>query len=145
MGKVIAIANQKGGCGKTTTTVNLAAALTKLGKNVAIVDADPQGSCTASLGYIQPDDIKVTLANIMMDIINDETVDLNEGMLKHEEGMTLIPANIELAGLEVAEPKTKYIPSLMEMLWMLQDFCLEQTVVNAFGMKAGTPLMVRWR
>ena len=102
MGKVTAIANQKGGCGKTTTTVNLAAALVKLGKTVAIIDADPQGSCTASLGYIQPDDIKVTLASIMMDIINDEGVDLNEGMLHHEEGITLIPANIELAGLEVA-------------------------------------------
>lgn len=102
MGKVIAIANQKSGCGKTTTTVNLEAALVKLGKTVAIIDADPQGSCTASLGYVQPDDIKVTLASIMMDIINDEGVDLNEGMLHHEEGITLILANIELAGLEVA-------------------------------------------
>ncbi len=102
MGKVIAIANQKGGCGKTTTTVNLAAALVKMGKKVAIIDADPQGSCTASLGYIQPDDIKVTLANIMMDVVNEESLDLGEGLLRHEEGMILIPANIELAGLEVA-------------------------------------------
>ncbi len=102
MGKVIAIANQKGGCGKTTTAVNLAAALVKAGKTVAIIDADPQGSCTASLGYVQPDDIKVTLANIMMDIINEEPLDINEGLLRHEEGIMLIPANIELAGLEVA-------------------------------------------
>lgn len=102
MGKVIAVANQKDGCGKTTTTVNLAAALVGMGKTVAIIDADPQGSCTASLGYIQPDDIKVTIANIMMDVINDEPVDIGEGLLKHEEGIMLIPANIELAGLEVA-------------------------------------------
>lgn len=102
MGKVIAIANQKGGCGKTTTTVNLAAALVEQGKKVCIIDADPQGSCTSSLGYIQPDDIKVTLASILMDIINEEPLDLGEGILKHEEGMLLIPANIELAGLEVA-------------------------------------------
>lgn len=102
MGKVIAVANQKGGCGKTTTTVNLAAALVGMGKTVAIIDADTQGSCTASLGYIQLDDIMVTIANIMMDVINDEPVDIGEGLLRHEEGIMLIPANIELAGLEVA-------------------------------------------
>ena len=101
-GKVIAIANQKGGCAKTTTAVNLAAALTRYGKKVAIIDADPQGSCTASLGYVQPDDLKVTLANIMTDIVNEEGIDLGEGILHHKEGMDLIPANIELAGLEVA-------------------------------------------
>lgn len=60
---VIAVANQKGG-GKTTTAVNLAASLQKTGKRVAIIDEGPKGSCTACLGFVQPDDIKVTLANI---------------------------------------------------------------------------------
>lgn len=99
MGKVIAITNQKGSCGKNRTAVNLAAALQKAGKRVAIIDADLQGSCVASLGFVQPDDIKVTLASILMDIIKEEPVDVNEGLLRHDEGMILIPANIELAGL----------------------------------------------
>lgn len=102
LGKVIAIANQKGGCAKTTTAVNLAAALTQMGKKVAIIDADPQGSCTAALGYAQPDELKVTLANILLDIVNGEGIDLGEGILHHEEGIDLIPANIELSGLEVS-------------------------------------------
>ena len=102
MCRVIAIANQKGGCGKTTSAVNLAVALKKFGKKVLVIDADPQGSCTASLGYIEPDDLKVTLANILIDIVNDEDVDLGEGILHHEEGIDLVPANIELSGLEIA-------------------------------------------
>lgn len=128
MGKVIAVANQKGGCGKTTTTVNLAAALVGMGKTVAIIDADPQGSCTASLGYIQPDDIKVTIANIMMDVINDEPVDIGEGLLRHEEGIMLIPANIELAGLEVAlfnvMSRETVLKSIIDMIRDWYDYIL---------------------
>ena len=102
MGKIIAIANQKGGCAKTNMTVNLGIGLAREGFRVAVVDNDAQGSLTASLGYVEPDDINVTLANIMLNVVNDEENVPGYGILHHEEGVDLIPANIELSGLEVA-------------------------------------------
>lgn len=100
--KVIAIANQKGGTGKTATTLNLGVGLANAGKRVLLVDTDPQGDLTTSLGWTDLDNIPITIANKLECIIRDEEMDVKEGILHHEEGVDLIPANIELSGSEVS-------------------------------------------
>ena len=102
MCRVIAIANQKGGVGKTTTTSNLGIGLARRGKKVLLIDADAQGSLTASLGIREPDRLEITLATIMGNIINDEEIRLDYGILSHDEGVDFIPGNIELSGLETS-------------------------------------------
>ncbi|WP_101721064.1 ParA family protein [Eggerthella timonensis] len=100
--RIIAVANQKGGTGKTSTTLSLGVALARRGKRVMLVDSDPQGDLTKSLGWADPDSLDVTLANHIQAAIDGDDPDPRAGILRHAEGVDLMPANIDLAGLEMA-------------------------------------------
>ena len=102
MEKIYSICNQKGGCAKTMTSVSLGIGLAREGKRVLLVDMDAQASMTASLGYTQPDQMEVTLATVMEKIMEDKPLAAGEGILHHTENIDLMPANIELSGMEVS-------------------------------------------
>lgn len=100
--KTIAICNQKGGVGKTTTTVNLGVGLAMQGQRVLLIDADPQGDLTTCLGWQDTDNLPVTLANKLSEIMRNTESNPFNGMLHHAENVDLVPANLELSSLEMS-------------------------------------------
>lgn len=100
--KVIAITNQKGGVGKTTTTFNLGVALAKEGKKVLVVDVDPQSNLTTYAGWYNEDELKYTLSDLMEQSMNDEEIKIKDSILHHKENIDLIPSSLNLSALENA-------------------------------------------
>ena len=100
--KVIALANQKGGVSKTTTTANLGIGLANAGKKVLLIDLDPQASLTISLGYPKPEELSCTITDLMIRNINNKPINAQDAILHHKEGVDLIPSSIELSGMEAS-------------------------------------------
>lgn len=125
---ILAVVNQKGGTGKTTTCENLGIGLAQESKKVLLVDVDPQGSLTISLGYPRPDEMVITLSEMMEKVMQETPLSLGEGILHHAEGVDLIPANISLSGMEVslvnAMSRETILKQLIEPLKRNYDFIL---------------------
>ena len=125
---VLAVSNQKGGTGKTTTCENLGIGLAQEGKKVLLVDTDPQASLTVALGYPRPDDLSFTLSDAMEKIMTEQPLAPGEGLLHHPEGVDLMPANIMLSGLEVslvnAMNREKILKQYLDTVRREYDFIL---------------------
>ena len=125
---VIAVVNQKGGTAKTTTVENLGIGLSRQNKKVLLIDTDPQASLTISLGYPRPDDLELTLSDLLNGTITENPAALDEILIHQQEGIDLIPSNISLAGLEVSLVNTmnreRILKQFLEPLRKRYDYIL---------------------
>ena len=101
MGRTLVISNRKGGCGKSFTTASLAVGLARQGKKVLCLDCDNQHSLTISMGVSDPDSLPVTLTTIISDIIKEKDIAPTAGIIRHSEGIDILPANNSLTGMEL--------------------------------------------
>lgn len=126
--EIWSIANQKGGVGKTTTTFNLGVALAMAGKRVLLVDADPQADLTTYMGWHDADNIPITLATLMERSMRYEDINPESAILHHDEGLDLIPSNLDLSSTEVslvnAMSREYTIKSCLEPLKNKYDYIL---------------------
>ena len=142
--KVIAVANQKGGVGKSTSVYNIGAGLSISGKRVLLIDVDPQGDLTKMLGKRKPHDLPVTLGNVLNDVVANTVNNDHPEILHHKEGFDFVPANRILAGVEVSLVNTlsretvmrRYVNSVKEPYdYVLLDCnpSLGMLVINALS------------
>lgn len=126
MCRVIAVANQKGGVSKTTTSINLGVGLVRAEKKVALVDADPQGHLTMGLGF--PKNVRVTLKNMMENIIMGVEFDPKDAVLSHKEGVDVIPSNKLLTGMDMSlltvEDREMVLKEYLELLEADYDYII---------------------
>jgi chromosome partitioning protein len=131
MGKVLVIANRKGGCGKSMTAASLGVGLARQGKRTLIIDADSQHSLSVSMGVTEPDKLPISLATIMSDIINENEIDPTAGIIHHSEGVDIMPSNNSLAGMEIALApligRESVLRHYIEKVKPLYDYCLIDT------------------
>lgn len=129
--KIIALFNQKGGVGKSVTAASLGIGLVRQGKKVLLIDNDPQASLTISLGFQKPDELPVTLASVIAGIIAENPLPVTEGIIHHGEGVDLMPASIELSGVEIslvnAMSRETILRQYLETVKPLYDYILVDT------------------
>jgi len=132
MGKTIVITNRKGGTGKSATCANLGIGLARQGKSVLILDADSQSSLSISLGVLEPDKLPLTLATVMSNIINETEFNPTDGIIRHTEGVDLMPANNSLARMEIELAsllvgRETVLRQYIEMVKPLYDYVIVDT------------------
>lgn len=128
--KTIALANQKGGVGKTTTAASLGIGLSRQGKKVLLIDADAQGNLTQMLGWSQPDELSPTLSTLMEKIIAEQPIAPGEGILHHPSGVHLVPANIELSALEVTLVNTMSRETVLRQYLSTVADCYDYALID---------------